>query len=62
MDISSLRIETGIGLIAILVLALALLAVRAYRRRREELRSMRMVFRPRDADLGRDRTDAAPRS
>lgn len=59
MDISSVRVETGIGLIAILVLTLLLLAVRAYRRRREETRSMRMVFRPRDGV--RDRKDAAPR-
>ncbi|WP_166036649.1 hypothetical protein [Sphingosinicella sp. YJ22] len=59
MDISSVRVETGIGLIAILVLALLLLAVRAYRRRREETRPMRMIFRPRDGI--RDRKDAAPR-
>ena len=59
MDISSIRVETGIGLIAILILTLLLLAVRAHRRRREELRSMRMVFRPRDSV--RDRKDAASR-
>lgn len=52
MDLSSIRVETGIGLIAIVVLLLALLAVRAYRKRREEKRSMRMVFRPRDTDPG----------
>ena len=61
MDFSNMRLETGIGLIAVVVLTLLLLAVRAHRRRREELRSMRMVFRPRDSESGRDRTDAPSR-
>ncbi len=54
MDLSSIRVETAIGLIAILVLLLALLAVRVLRKRREEKRPMRMVFRPRDTDRGSD--------
>jgi hypothetical protein len=58
MGLSSLRLETGIGLAAILVLAMMLLAFRAYRRRREEQRPMRMVFRPTKSDRGREASDS----